>query len=82
MQPKYKVRDEKNNLIEIGEIWGSKAKKATHYVDCCNILKTEHIPGAKPGSAYRTGCKPIFSDTKLPIRCDDIEGANANSRNT
>lgn len=67
-------------MIEYGEIKGSKAKKP-RTTNKCNLLKTKDIDGAQSGTAWRTGCKPLFNDTKYPVRSDDIDGASPNTTN-
>lgn len=87
LNPTYTARDENGNLVEIGEIKGSKPtelpkqKKDPNLQPSASLL-TQDIDGAQAGSKFKQG---IFADSfnrreyRETNKTEDIEGANAGS---
>jgi len=83
MDPRYKVRDDNNNLIEsYGEIFGSKPKKKRVILNGHN-MKTDDIEGAQHGTFSKTLFKVNYRKEKglNSLQSQDILGATANSKN-
>lgn len=84
LNPTYKARDENGNVIDIGEVEGSKPMGLPKQHDTANkpfTLRTDDIHGAQAstkglGAFHETNTRKEFRQTN---RNDDIPGAQAGS---